>query len=102
MYWAGDGTARDRRRGEPRRGRRRAGAAADFDRTSERGDGVARWQQHRDGETGGPLERWIRQELETVYRDVLESPLPPEMTELLARWEMQTRPTESDDGKDGG
>lgn len=37
------------------------------------------------------VERWIQEGLEQLYSEVLDEPLPPEMAELLQRYERRLR-----------
>ena len=38
-----------------------------------------------------PLDNWLKRELQTLYADFADEPLPPEMTELAARLEEKLR-----------
>ncbi|WP_109796397.1 hypothetical protein [Minwuia thermotolerans] len=48
-------------------------------------------QPDRNREAQDDLELWMRTELEALYNDVLEDPLPPQMAELLAQIEKKRR-----------
>lgn len=44
-----------------------------------------------------PLERWLKQELEKLYAEVLNDPLPPAMAELVRECERRLGQEDSDD-----
>lgn len=43
-----------------------------------------------------PLERWLKRELEKLYADVLDEPLPPAMAQLVRECEKRLQEDEDD------